>query len=359
MLRFFGQGNMMNVSICEINYWWIERRGVVMGIAGAIVSSMMLGIIPIIMINLINNLGWRSTYQTLGYTCILFMTPLGIIFFRGKPELYGTLPDAKYVNASLSSLPAVGMELVIDASGLDASGGLDDSNDNDDDNSEEEIDLYQDTTTDTEIEQVEEQVIGLSSSFSASTTMDEDEINWTVSEIIHSHTFWVFTLSDLIIAGTATAFFFHLRGAFKESGVSDEMLQSIYPTLAIVSVGGRLFSGWLIDRITQRNVMWIGLLMQAGGLFLVSIMKTDFLAYVVAFLIGTLKKQKNQTKVLRVILDTLQPSSSYFEFATTGSCNYCVIILFFYSFISLLNVFSVYSHYFFKIIKIKLKQQYH
>ena len=50
MLRFFGQGNMMNVSICEINYWWIERRGAVMGIAGAVVSSMMLGIIPIIMI---------------------------------------------------------------------------------------------------------------------------------------------------------------------------------------------------------------------------------------------------------------------------------------------------------------------
>lgn len=297
MLRFFGQGNMMNVSICEINYWWIEKRGVVMGIAGAIVSSMMLGIIPIIMINLINNLGWRSTYQTLGFTCILFMTPLGIIFFRGKPELYGTLPDAKYVNALLSSLPAVGMELVIDTSGLDASGldasNLDDSNDNNGNNSEEEIDLYQNTTTDKE-EQVEEQVIGLSSSFSASTTMDEDEINWTVSEIIHSHTFWVFTLSDLIIAGTATAFFFHLRSAFKESGVSDEMLQSIYPTLAIVSVGGRLFSGWLIDRITQRNVMWIGLLMQAGGLFLVSIMKTDFLAYVVAFLIGTLKKKIEQ-----------------------------------------------------------------
>ena len=144
MLRFFGQGNMMNVSICEINYWWIEKRGVVMGIAGAIVSSMMLGIIPIIMINLINNLGWRSTYQTLGFTCILFMTPLGIIFFRGKPELYGTLPDAKYVNALLSSLPAVGMELVIDTSGLDASGldasNLDDSNDNNGNNSEEEID---------------------------------------------------------------------------------------------------------------------------------------------------------------------------------------------------------------------------
>ena len=78
------------------------------------------------------------------------------------------------------------------------------------------------------------------------------------------------------------------------------MLQSIYPTLAVVSVAGRLFSGWLIDRITQRNVMWIGLLMQAGGLFLVSIMKTDFLAYVVALLIGKNKKLKKLKKMKKV-----------------------------------------------------------
>ena len=280
MLRFFGQGNMMNVSICEINYWWIERRGAVMGIAGAVVSSMMLGIIPIIMINLIHDLGWRSTYQTLGYASVFFMAPMGVLFFRGKPELYGTLPDAKYVNASSS--PAVGIELVIDASDSD------DTSDNSN-NSEEDIDLYKDTGKETKEQ-------GTESSSSASM----DETNWTVQEIVHSRAFWVFTLSDLIIAGTATAFFFHLRGAFKESGVSDEMLQSIYPTLAVVSVAGRLFSGWLIDRITQRNVMWIGLLMQAGGLFLVSIMKTDFLAYVVALLIGKNKKLKKLKKMKKV-----------------------------------------------------------
>jgi MFS family permease len=257
MLRFFGQGNMMNVSICEINYWWVERRGAVMGIAGAIVSSMMLGIIPIIMINLISNLGWRSTYQTLGLSCFIFMAPIGLLFFRGKPERYNLLPDGKHINASSS--PDVGTVDIELMKQVDKKENLKESVTNSTKDKETKI-----TTTNSTI----------------------DETNWTAKEVFHSRSFWVFALSDLIIAATATAFFFHLRGAFRESGVSDEMLQSIYPTLAVVSVAGRLLSGWLIDRITQRNVMWIGLLMQAGGLGLVSVMKTDFLAYFVALLIG-------------------------------------------------------------------------
>merc|ERR1712096_595086 len=52
MLRFFGQGNLMNVSITEINYWWVERRGLMMGIAGGVVSATMLGVIPVIMMAL-------------------------------------------------------------------------------------------------------------------------------------------------------------------------------------------------------------------------------------------------------------------------------------------------------------------
>ena len=252
MLRFFGQGNMMNVSICEINYWWIEKRGAVMGLAGAIVSSMMLGIIPIIMIGLITNTGWRSTYRVLGLATLFFMVPIGILFYRGKPEHYGVLPDAKYVamgtNTPDEGVGAVGLELVEISKQAEK----------------------EDTRP-----------------LAAPVHCDPvDETNWTARQVFRSPTFWIFVLSDLIIAGTATAFFFHLRGAFNESGVSDSMLQSIYPTLAVVSVAGRLFSGWLIDKIGQRHVMWMGLLMQSGGLALVSIMKTDALAYIVALLIG-------------------------------------------------------------------------
>ena len=62
---------------------------------------------------------------------------------------------------------------------------------NNSDNSEEDIDLYKDTGKETKEQ-------GTESPSSASM----DETNWTVQEIVHSRAFWVFTLSDLIIAGT-------------------------------------------------------------------------------------------------------------------------------------------------------------
>ena len=271
MLRFFGQGNLMNVSITEINYWWVERRGFVMGIAGGVVSATMLGIIPIIMLALIESHGWRQTYVILGVTTITFMAPLGLLFFRGKPEQYGLLPDAKHVNAGSS--PAIGLELAIAASS----------------DSEEEIDVLEEehytphgqaTSTGA--------TAGATAADTANTlpTNKVDEVNWTAKEVFRSRAFYVFAVADLIIAGTGTAFWFHLRSAFKESGVSDAVLSTIYPTLAVVSVVGRLFSGWLIDRISQRHVMWIGLVMQSLGLALVPVMTTDVLAYAVALLIG-------------------------------------------------------------------------
>mmetsp|Transcript_46657 Transcript_46657/g.73040 ORF Transcript_46657/g.73040 Transcript_46657/m.73040 type:complete len:374 (+) Transcript_46657:66-1187(+) len=241
MLRFFGQGNLFNVSTCEINYWWVERRGVVMGIAGGAVSAAMLGVIPLIMINLIAALGWRQTYVVLGIACIGFMAPIGGMFFRDKPEKYGLLPDARKPKQQNM---AGEVELATPAG---------DQVDEKTENTEEEL---------------------------------QDDSDWTAPEVFRSVAFWVFSLSDLIIAATGTAFFFHLRSVFKESGVSSAIEQSIYPTLAFVSIGGNLFSGWLIDRITQRHVMWIGLAMHAAGLAMVSLMTTDALSYVVAFLIG-------------------------------------------------------------------------
>ena len=46
LLRFFGQGSLMMVSKTCINYWFVDLRGTMMGIAGASVSLGMNGIFP-------------------------------------------------------------------------------------------------------------------------------------------------------------------------------------------------------------------------------------------------------------------------------------------------------------------------
>jgi len=95
MLRFFGQGSLMNVSVTEINYWWVRKRGRAMGAAGAAVSAMMQGVIPVIMMALMDAVGWRGTYVWLGFATLFIMVPLGGLFFRSKPEVYGLLPDGE------------------------------------------------------------------------------------------------------------------------------------------------------------------------------------------------------------------------------------------------------------------------
>ena len=95
-LRLFGQGSLFTCAVTAINYWWVESRGKAMGVAGACVSAVMLGLVPIMLTHLIAVGGWRSTYQTLGLLLLFFLLPVTLFFWREKPEEYGTYPDGEF-----------------------------------------------------------------------------------------------------------------------------------------------------------------------------------------------------------------------------------------------------------------------
>lgn len=261
----------MNVSVTEINYWWVKSRGKAMGLAGAAVSAMMQGVIPVIMMALMDTVGWRGTYIWLGLATLFVMAPLGGLFFRSKPEVYGMLPDGK-----------VGL------SGGDGSGNGSGDNiemtraipdkDEKDDQFEEKKGLGDPQTP------PDESDISTADSTISSTPL---ETNWSANEVFRSPAFWAFALPDFVIAGTGTAFWFHLRAAFGDMGVSNLVMQTIYPVMAIISVIGRLFSGWLIDKTSCQLVMIVGLILHSAGLAMVPLMgHNDGLAFIVSLLIG-------------------------------------------------------------------------
>ena len=92
LLRFFGFGSMQLISNHAIAQWFIVRRGFVMGLAGLSLAGSLL-LFPALAESLISSFGWRQSWVGLGLILGLVMFPVGWLFIRDTPELYGKRPD--------------------------------------------------------------------------------------------------------------------------------------------------------------------------------------------------------------------------------------------------------------------------
>lgn len=91
-VRFLGFGSMQLVSSTVIAQWFVRRRGFVMGLAGQSLA-ISLFIFPALSSRLIEAFGWRGAWVALGALSMALMVPVGWLFFRDRPELYGLHPD--------------------------------------------------------------------------------------------------------------------------------------------------------------------------------------------------------------------------------------------------------------------------
>eukprot|EP00941_MAST-03F_sp_MAST-3F-sp1_P001396 g1396.t1 len=249
MLRFFGQGSLMMVSKTTINYWWVDLRGTMMGIAGALVSLGMTGVFPIILNESINTIGWRSTYVRLGLNSIFFMAPFGYIFYRNQPEIYGLLPDGRIAQDKADEEQEKKEEMV-NISSNDKKNTNDNSNDN---------------------------------------NVSKIELEITAKEAFKTGAFWSNALSVGLIAATATAFWFHLKKIMTDNNVDKTLMQTIYPVLATSSVFGRLVSGRMIDTFGKKGflVLVYGLIMQTIAMVLIlSLQLSQYFLILVCFIQG-------------------------------------------------------------------------
>jgi MFS family permease len=93
LLRLLGQGAIFLVSVTAINLWWVKRRGLMMGIAGAGAQAGITALVPVLFLRGLETIGWRQTYLVLAAVSAFGMAPLGWAFYREAPERYGLLPD--------------------------------------------------------------------------------------------------------------------------------------------------------------------------------------------------------------------------------------------------------------------------
>ena len=92
LIRALGQGALGLVSVHEVNIWFVRRRGLAVGIAGA-GFAVATALAPAGINALIEPFGWRMAYFLLGMIVLLLMVPVGGGLFRDHPENYGIAAD--------------------------------------------------------------------------------------------------------------------------------------------------------------------------------------------------------------------------------------------------------------------------
>jgi len=204
-LRFFGQGGLFLVSKTAINLWWVDRRGVIMGIGGGIAAFGISGVAPLVTRMMIRYCGWRCTYKW--YTFLqVNMAVVGYCFFREKPENYGLLPDGKEKTSTYVSLKTDGK-----------------------------------------------------------LSMTKLESGYTREEALKTKAFWVISFSALAFGLVSTAWWFFLPDILGNEGVPESVITVLYPTIAICAVVARFASGKLLDFLSEKNIISIGLLSSAAS----------------------------------------------------------------------------------------------
>ncbi|MCP4357228.1 MAG: MFS transporter [Chloroflexi bacterium] len=208
-IRMLGQGSLSIVSQNVINQWWVRHRGMIMGIVGLFVALLGLGLFPNLINWLIPITGWRATYMILGALLLLFMAPLGMLFFRDRPERYGLQPDG------------VGRRYEVKVMGA----------------------------------------AGLAGSVQAVPSLKEEE--WTASEAIRTGAFWNISLGMAAIAMLSTGLFFHMISIFADNQLSASAAASVYVPIAMTTALFNLGGGFFIDRIAPRYLLATALFLQA------------------------------------------------------------------------------------------------
>ncbi len=92
LLRFMGQGMLTMVSRNMVMKWFQRRRGLANGIIGVFVP-IFFSMTPIVFDRLIQEFGWRGSWNWMGAVLILFFAGFALIFYRDNPEDCELLPD--------------------------------------------------------------------------------------------------------------------------------------------------------------------------------------------------------------------------------------------------------------------------
>ncbi len=201
-----GQMAIANIPVLTlVAHWFEKRKGLAMGIsvAGYGLGGMVMLPLAAYLISLLN---WRWTYHILGMTICFVLVPLIVLVIKDHPGEIGILPDGKKDIAQEKQ-----QRIPVSASNIRIQG-------------------------------------------------------WTLSKALRTSTLWILIISFMLVFVGTASILAHAVPFFVGQGFSNKAASTILGGAIGVSVLGRIFTGYLSDRIPVKYIAALYFIFQIGGL---------------------------------------------------------------------------------------------
>ena len=222
-LRALGQGAIGLFSTTLIATWFVEKRGKTVAV-GAIGMAASQSIFPIVTHRLINSIGWRNTWASLGFALwTLLLIPVAL-FTRRSPESIGQLPDGRKKNSS--DIPG---------------------------------------------KQGKE---------------NKPEVSFSLHQAMNTRTFWLLLISGTSLPLLSTGLFFHHVSVMGSMGISPEIAASVYIVKGPMILLGAFTAGFMADKVANRYLLAAVQLMVVGAMLWIFTISSTWQALVYGVLMG-------------------------------------------------------------------------
>ena len=152
----------------------------------------------------------------------VIMLPVGLIFYRRRPEDFGLLPDG--AKATVGDDSATSPQLIED--------------------------------------------------------------NWTRTEATRTRTFWILSMGLASISALSTGLQFHMVSIFDDAGLAASVAAAAFMPIAITNAVGRLAAGTIVDRIPARFLLFTALIGQAICLVMAPLLTGTTSALIYGIVLG-------------------------------------------------------------------------
>jgi MFS family permease len=104
LTRGLGQSALSVVSLAMVGQWFVRRVDIAMAVYSIVMSIGFMIAFPVVG-SLVQSIGWRAAWMSIGVALVLALAPLSWLFVRRNPEAIGLLPDGGGDKPSGLSIP--------------------------------------------------------------------------------------------------------------------------------------------------------------------------------------------------------------------------------------------------------------